>query len=153
MAQGQFHHNTLPKGYRIHWYEIDSSDQCGSFYDVGRLIINGSTVHEYDLCEGNNTGGYVQGTYDMTAYAGTSPEVRFQAVTDFTLSSNLLVDDVELEVCVPAGATATPTTPQGTPVPALGATGQVGGLLLITLVILLALGSRASAQAGNGVMD
>lgn len=85
-----------------YWYAIVSSDICGSLYDVGSLKINGSTVsgHQYDMCSGTSTTGFVQpATVDLLSYAGTSPEIRFQATTDSSLISTLTIDDVELLVC------------------------------------------------------
>jgi hypothetical protein len=81
-----------------YWYRISSTDQCN--YDFGYLRINGVAQTTYDLCSSTDTGGqYVQATYDMFPYRGTSPEVRFQAVTDNSVVSSLRVDDVALNVC------------------------------------------------------
>lgn len=85
-----------------YWYDISSSDICGSFYDVGSVKVNGSAVsgHEYDLCSGTSTGGFVQSAaINMASYAGTTPEIRFQTTTDVSLLSTMTIDDVELMVC------------------------------------------------------
>ena len=69
-----------------YWYRIDSGDTCN--FDYGYLKINGTTKTTFKLCSSNNTSGYVRGTYDMLAYKGTSPEVRFQATTDYGGAAN-----------------------------------------------------------------
>ena len=87
-----------------YWYQIDSGDLCN--YDYGYFKVAGSTKTTYNLCSSTDTGGaYVQATYNMLAYKGTSPEVRFQVTTDSSIASSLLIDDVALNVCT--GSTST----------------------------------------------
>lgn len=86
-----------------YWYEIDSEDYCG--YDVGGLQINGTDVidHQYELCGANTTGAYVQPeAVDLLDFAGSTVEIRWWVSTDENLLSNLYVDDVVLEVCIPS---------------------------------------------------
>lgn len=86
----------------IYWYKIDSEDYCG--YDRGGLLVDGLEVpgHQFELCGANNTTGFEQSdSVDLLALAGTAPEIRWFVSTDENLLSNLFVDDVELEVCLP----------------------------------------------------
>jgi hypothetical protein len=81
-----------------YWYLIASSDMCD--YDYGYVKINGTAVQTFDLCEETDTGeAYLAGSYDLSAYRGTAPEVRFQAVTDESIYSSFFIDDVTLDVC------------------------------------------------------
>jgi M6 family metalloprotease-like protein len=90
-----------------YWYSIASNDSCG--YDEGGVLIGGSPLagHTYDLCNDNETVGFVQSAAaDLLSYAGSSPQIRFEASTNGSHISNLFIDDVVLEVCVP-------TAPEG----------------------------------------
>jgi len=85
-----------------YWYWIESDDVCG--YDDGGVTVNGFLAggHDFDLCLGNNTSGYVQSVnLDLLSYAATTPEIRFFATTDVSGLSSLYIDDAVLEVCVP----------------------------------------------------
>jgi bacillopeptidase F (M6 metalloprotease family) len=66
-------------------------------YDLGRVLINGTTVDHYDLCFSTDTGGWVKHTVDLSAYAGQSVTLRIQAATDSSSPSNLFVDDVSFQ--------------------------------------------------------
>ena len=72
------------------WYWIHSDDSCG--HDFGYVLFNSVMVQSWDLC--NNTGGWVQGTVDLSAYAGQTADFEFRTTSNSTLFSGLLVDDV-----------------------------------------------------------
>lgn len=77
------------------WYWIASQDFCG--YDFGGVIINLDTVVDaFDLCDDEDTNGWVLRMVDLVDYAGQSVELEIVAVTDESLNSNLFVDDVAL---------------------------------------------------------
>ncbi|MBE9508603.1 MAG: hypothetical protein IMY86_11195, partial [Chloroflexi bacterium] len=88
---------TVPPGspYLAYWHWIVSEDVCG--YDFGGVIINGTVVDQYDLCEDENTGGWVKHVVNLSAYAGQSVSLQIWAETDSSLNSNLLVDDVSFQ--------------------------------------------------------
>jgi hypothetical protein len=88
---------TVPTGSpRLsYWYWIGSSDICG--YDVGGVAINEDAVDGYWLCASTSTGGWVQRTIDLSAYAGQSVTLYFLADTDGTFNSNLFIDDVQIQ--------------------------------------------------------
>jgi hypothetical protein len=81
--------------YLSYWHWIASEDFCG--YDFGGVIINGTVVESYDLCENNNTGGWVQRVVDLSAYAGQSVSLQIRAECDFSLNSNLFIDHVAFQ--------------------------------------------------------
>jgi hypothetical protein len=77
------------------WEWIDSEDFCG--WDYGSVLVNDAEVTTFDLCEDNNTGGWVESTLDLSAYAGQTVDLEFLVTTDDSFISNLFVDDVTLE--------------------------------------------------------
>ncbi len=75
------------------WYWIASADVCG--YDVAGVLIGDETVVDvFELCEAHNTGGWVERTVDLSAYAGQTVKIQFRVVTDSSGNSNFFVDDV-----------------------------------------------------------
>jgi len=80
-----------PRPYLVYWYWISSLDQCG--YDVARIRINEVTVDQYDLCEANNTEGWVLHSVNLSAYAGQTVQLQLRVETDDSLNSNLFLDD------------------------------------------------------------
>jgi hypothetical protein len=76
------------------WYWIASADLCG--YDYGSVRINGATVQSFDLCDSNDTGAWVQGTVNLSAYSGQTVALQIRAETDGSLNSNFFIDDVAL---------------------------------------------------------
>lgn len=77
--------------YLGYWHWIDSADVCG--YDFAYVRINGSTVHQYDLCSSNNTGGWVPLVVDLSGYAGQTVQLQVRVETDSSGNSNLFLDD------------------------------------------------------------
>jgi extracellular elastinolytic metalloproteinase len=86
-----------------YYYRVMTADYCG--YDFGGVALVTSPPSTYtalttlDLC---NETGYVQGTYDLMAYAGQTINIGFYTDTDASLPSDYLIDDIVLEICVPA---------------------------------------------------
>jgi hypothetical protein len=78
--------------YMSFWLWIDSSDVCGN--DFGRVLVNSNQVDVVDLCEANNTNGWVQRVIDLSAYAGQSVLIQIRAECNATLNSNLFIDHV-----------------------------------------------------------
>jgi hypothetical protein len=73
------------------WYWINSEDICVT--DHGYVLFNTTILQTWDLgC--SNTGGWVQTTLDLSAYAGQTGDLEFRVVTDTQLFSGLLIDDV-----------------------------------------------------------
>ncbi len=92
---------TIPAGIHFgslaFWYRLTAFD-CAR--DIGKLIINGSDVLIYSLCNDPAAGGWVRQVVDMSAYAGSSPTILFELITDGNAPSNLFVDNVSLPYCL-----------------------------------------------------
>ena len=59
--------------------------------------VNGTPVDVYDLCDSEDTGGWVSHSVNLGAYVGQLVTIQIRAETDVTLNSNLLIDDVSLQ--------------------------------------------------------
>lgn len=80
--------------YLHFWYWVASEDACG--FDYFYVGVNGNYFYSNTLCSSNNTGGWVQGILNLSAYAGTGKTVQFKVTTDGSLNSNLFLDDVSM---------------------------------------------------------
>jgi len=89
-----------------HW--IASADDCG--YDYGFTRINGATVDTVNLCSSKDTGGWVQNTINLSAYAGQTVTLQIRATTDGSLNSNWFVDDVSFQKTASASASGSERT-------------------------------------------
>ncbi len=81
--------------YLAYYHWIASEDACG--YDVASVRINGTPVQSYDLCSGQNTGGWVKHVVNLSAYANQSVTLQIRVVTDSSNNSNLFVDDMAFQ--------------------------------------------------------
>jgi hypothetical protein len=82
--------------YLAYWHWIASEDNCG--FDFGKVIVNGGIVADvYDLCTSENTGGWVKHVVNLGAFGGQSVSLQIRAEADFSLNSNLFVDDVSFQ--------------------------------------------------------
>ncbi len=77
--------------YLAYWKWIDSVDACG--YDFAYIRINGNTVDEYYLCQGTTNTDWELATVNLSAYAGQVVQLQVRVETDYSLESNLFVDD------------------------------------------------------------
>jgi len=89
---------TIPSGrsYLHFWYWVDSGDACGYDYLMVGIAPNAALVK--DLCNNNNTYGWVEASVDLSAYAGSSGILVFDVRTDSSGMSNLFLDDVSFGV-------------------------------------------------------
>jgi secreted trypsin-like serine protease len=76
----------------VYYHWIASADECG--YDFGGVIVDGTVVDVYDLCDDEDTGGWVKHAVDLRAYAGKTVAIQIRAETDSSNNSNLFIDDV-----------------------------------------------------------
>jgi hypothetical protein len=82
------------------WMWIASEDYCG--FDFGGVLINNTTVDQFDLCGAADTNGWVQRSVDLSAYAGQTVALQIRVETDPSLNSNLFIDDVALSAAARA---------------------------------------------------
>jgi hypothetical protein len=78
--------------YLSFWHWIFSSDVCDN--DFERVLVNSTEVAVVDLCQANNTNGWVQRVVDLSAYAGQSVLIQIRAECNATFNSNLFIDHV-----------------------------------------------------------
>jgi hypothetical protein len=78
--------------YLHFWYHIASYDGCG--FDFARVKVNGSTVKTLDLCSTTSTTGWTPEVVNLSAYAGDTVTLMFEATTDGSLDSYFYIDDV-----------------------------------------------------------
>lgn len=99
----------IPAGTPIlnFWYWINSSDICN--WDYAYLKVNEITLLTYDLCLDTNTGGWVLEDIDLTDYAGSTIDLKFEVTTDGSTVSNFFLDHVSLS----AAASEPPLPPTG----------------------------------------
>jgi uncharacterized repeat protein (TIGR01451 family) len=99
---------TVPSSqpYLAYYHWIASEDFCG--YDYGGVVVNSANVDVYDLCEDNNTGGWVKHVVNLSTYAGQSVQLRIMATTDGLLNSNLFIDDVSFQASASSGPEGSP---------------------------------------------
>ncbi len=111
---------TIPTNATLYWrYRISSSEGCGFFYDRGYMAVStdGSTftaLVDYDLCTGNSTGGYQQGSVSLAAYSGQSIYIIFGADTDSSILSDFLIDNVGFSPSVAENGIPAPSGVTGT---------------------------------------
>ncbi len=75
-----------------YWYWSSSEDLCG--FDYFSIKVDGSTKQTLNLCESNNTGGWVEGSLNLSQYSGSSVNLMFEVTTNDSYNSGLLLDDI-----------------------------------------------------------
>jgi hypothetical protein len=78
-----------------YWHWIQSQDICG--YDMTYVKVNGAIEASYDLCFTSGTGGWVERSVDLGAYAGQDITLQILVETDNVWNSSLFVDDVSFQ--------------------------------------------------------
>ncbi len=110
--------------YLVYWHWIASEDMCG--FDFAGVLVNGVVVQVYDLCSSASTGGWVSHSVDLSAYAGQSVMLQIRAETDFSLNSNLFVDDISLAGSAAASGPILPFVPNPDDASTRGKSGLLG---------------------------
>jgi hypothetical protein len=78
--------------YMSYWYWIASADVCG--YDVAGVLVNGTAIDAYWLCNMNDTNEWVRRVIDLRSYAGQTVSIQIMATLDGSSNSNLFIDHV-----------------------------------------------------------
>jgi len=81
-----------PGGTLRYAFRIASSDVCG--YDYGYIKVNNTNLKIYNLCSSNATNGFVQGSANLSAYAGQTVTLKFRSTSDSSLISSFYIDNV-----------------------------------------------------------
>ncbi len=79
-----------------YWHKIDSIDECGHNYDLGAILVDGTTVDKYDLCSQVSTKDWEPHSVNLGAYKGRSVLLQIRVKTNDSRNSNLFIDDVSL---------------------------------------------------------
>lgn len=91
--------------YLTYWNWIESLEpNCGA--DTMRVIVNASIVETFNLCQDQNTGGWVQNSVDLRAYTGGKATLVLRVVTNYSINSNYFIDDIAFQSS-PVGTTST----------------------------------------------
>lgn len=78
------------------WYWISALENCGP--DDFTLSVQSTPLLTWDLCGATDTGGWVEHSIDLSAYAGTSAWIAFEVTLDDADTSQVFIDDVSFEI-------------------------------------------------------
>ncbi|MER5810270.1 M1 family aminopeptidase [Streptomyces sp. NPDC002033] len=96
------------------WLHVDTTETTTSTkYDKLTAKIGSTTLATYSNLDKNT--GYVQKSFDVSAFAGQTVSVAFTGTEDSSLKTNFVVDDVALDTSggttPPGDTTRTPASP------------------------------------------
>ncbi|MFF4399508.1 M1 family aminopeptidase [Streptomyces sp. NPDC001480] len=99
------------------WLHIDTAETTSSTaYDKLTAKIGSTTLATYSNLDKNT--GYVQKSFDVSAFAGQTVSVAFTGTEDSSLQTSFVLDDVALDTsggtAPPADSTRTPAAPSYT---------------------------------------
>jgi len=78
------------------WYWISAPADCG--HDFLTLSVGSDILINWDLCVDSQTGGWVEHTIDLSAYAGSSAWINLSVAVDDADTSQVFIDDVSFEI-------------------------------------------------------
>ena len=88
---------TVPSGNpTLSFWHWAASAETGCIYDFAYVRVDGGNVDSFGLCDATDTGGWVQRTINLAAYAGQTVSLQFRVETDVSGNSNWFIDDVAL---------------------------------------------------------
>lgn len=94
------------------WLHIDTAETTTSTaYDTLTATLGGTTLATYSNLDAGS--GYVQRTYDVSAFIGKSATLGFTGTEDSGLQTSFVLDDIALTTSG-GGTTPPPTTPPPT---------------------------------------
>jgi hypothetical protein len=86
---------TVPTGNPfLKFWEWIGSQETDCTHDFGSVRINEDEVNSFPLCDSTETGGWVEHSVGLSAYAGQSVQLQIHVTTNGDLNSNLFIDDV-----------------------------------------------------------
>ncbi|HSX67270.1 putative Ig domain-containing protein [Nocardioides sp.] len=88
---------TIPAGCKAtlkFWLAIDSAESTWTAYDKLAVKVGTTTLATYS--NRNKGGGYVERSFDLSAYAGQTVTLSFNESEDFSLQTSFVVDDTSL---------------------------------------------------------
>ncbi|MFD8483930.1 putative Ig domain-containing protein [Kitasatospora sp. NPDC059673] len=90
---------TIPAGCKAtfsFWLHIDTAETGTTAYDKLTVQANSTTLATYSNV--NAATGYVQKSFDLSAYAGQSVTLKFTGTEDSSLQTSFVIDDTALNV-------------------------------------------------------
>ncbi|MFJ8442643.1 putative Ig domain-containing protein [Kitasatospora griseola] len=90
---------TVPAGCKAtfsFWLHIDTAETGTTAYDKLTVQANSTTLATYSNV--NAATGYVQKSFDLSAYAGQSVTLKFTGTEDASLQTSFVIDDTALNV-------------------------------------------------------
>lgn len=109
---------TIPSGCSsatlTFWLHVDTAETTSSTaYDKLTAKIGSTTLATYSNLDRNT--GYVQKSFDVSAFAGQTVNLAFTGTEDSSLQTSFVVDDIALatsgDTAPPADSTGTPAAP------------------------------------------
>lgn len=98
---GMWQSVTLPSGIPayLHFYSrVQSNEPCAFLPDHVTIEINSTQIADQPVCAGFNSADWLGASYDLSAYAGQTIEIRFSGIRYSTTGdNNLYIDDVSLQ--------------------------------------------------------
>ncbi|WP_369149225.1 M4 family metallopeptidase [Streptomyces sp. R44] len=79
-----------------YWLHINTDEIMNTVYDTLKVQANGTTLATYSNLDKNT--GYVQKSFDLSAFAGQSVTLKFTAALDYAYQTSFMLDDVALTV-------------------------------------------------------
>ena len=89
--------------YLHFWIWSDSDDVCN--YDSFHVGVNGTNIITMNLCEANNTNGWIEMVVNLSGYVGSNQIVYFSVFTDASNISAVFLDDISLTSSAAASRT------------------------------------------------
>ncbi|PYC71883.1 hypothetical protein C7C46_26400 [Streptomyces tateyamensis] len=89
---------TIPAGCHAtfsFWLHIDTAETGSTAYDKLTVAANTTTLATYSNV--NAATGYVQKSFDLSAYAGQSVTLKFTGTEDSSLQTSFVIDDTSLQ--------------------------------------------------------
>jgi hypothetical protein len=84
--------------YLAYWHWVFSDETANDcFYDYASVLVNDSPLNTFALCVTSETSGWVLSTLDLSAYAGQTVALKFQVLTDGSVTSYWVLDDVSFQ--------------------------------------------------------
>ncbi|MEU9041198.1 MULTISPECIES: M4 family metallopeptidase [unclassified Kitasatospora] len=77
------------------WLHVDTAESGTTAYDKLTVSVNGTALKTYSNVDA--AAGYQQRTFDLSAYAGQTVTVKFNAVEDSSLQTSFVIDDTSVQ--------------------------------------------------------
>ena len=105
---------TLPAGQtsilRFWWHMLTTeTSHPADHLDIQVRLADRTVIPLQQITDGSVAGSWQQGTLDLTAYAGQSVDLQFNADTDAARPTYFYLDDVSVQACTGATGTSTAT--------------------------------------------